>query len=218
MLFIKKILKNLYESHRIGVTTSKTLLWLYVKKDLPKIRGKLGVDLAGGNMGTKRFFSTKKYISVDINQNKLDEGKKNNPDAVAINSKIQDYMKNYQEEKPELLVCLQTFGINTIFQNEETLDVVKMMYNFLKPGGSMIFNAGEFSLNLNKFEQELTPYLKSKFKKVDRKFYGAWILYNKSISGPYKLIFAYIMYIFPFLTKIFSIKQKYVYFCCKNKI
>ena len=215
---MNKILKKLYKSYRIGITTSKTLLWLYVKKDLPKIKGKLGIDLAGGSMMTKKFFSTEKYISVDIDQNKLDSGKKNNPDAEAINSKIQDFMKNYQQEKPELLVCLQTFGINTIFQHDETIDVVKMMCDFLKFGGSMIFNAGDFSLNLNSLEKELTPFLKEKFKKVDIKFYGVWISYNKRIYGPYQLFLAYIMYMFPFLNKIFGFKEKYIYFCCKNKM
>jgi hypothetical protein len=215
---MKKILKKFYKSHRIGLTTSKTLLWLYVKKDLPKIKGKLGIDLAGGSMRTKRFFSTEKYISVDIDQNKLDDGKKNNADAEAINCKIQDFMKSYKQYKPELLVCLQTFGINTIFQHEETIDVVKMMYNFLKKGGSMIFNAGEYSLDLYTLEKELTPFLKKKFKKVDKKFYGDWISHKKNIYGPYQLFLAYIIYLFPFLNRIFSFKQKYVYFCCKDKI
>ena len=215
---MKKILKHLYKSHRIGVTTSKTLLWLHVKKDLPKIKGELGIDLAGGSMMTKRFFSTDRYISVDIDQEKLDEGKKNNPNAEAINCKIQDFMKIYQKERPELLVCFQTFGINNIFQHEETQEVVKMMTNFLKPGGSMIFNAGEFSLNLDVLDKELTPFLNRNFKKVDKKFYGAWISnINKNIPGPYQLILAYIMFMFPFLNRIFNIKQRYIYFCCKNK-
>jgi hypothetical protein len=214
-----KIFKNLIQTHRIGLISSKTLLWLYVKRDLPKLKGKLGIDLAGGGMKTKRFFSTKKYISVDIDQKKLDDGKKEHPDAIAVNDKIQIYMQNQYNEKPDVLVCLQTFGINTLFDHDETLDVAKMMHNFLKPGGSMILNAGEFLLDLDSLEKELTFFLKDKFKSIDKVFYGD-IISHKQINLPWyiQLIYAYTMYTMPLLGKIFGIKQKSVYFCCKEKL
>ena len=65
-----------YRSHRIGLSAGKTLLWIWVKSDLPKIRGEIGIDLAGGSMVNKRFFRTKKYICVDIDRNELELGKK----------------------------------------------------------------------------------------------------------------------------------------------
>ena len=214
-----KILNNFIKSHRIGLILSKTLLWLYVRKDLPKLKGKLGIDLAGGGMKTKRFFSTEKYISVDIDQKKLDEGKKQNPDAIVVNSKIQNYMQNQYNEKPDVIVCLQTFGTNALFNHDETLDVVKMMHNFLKPGGSMIFNAGEFLLDLDPLEKKLTDFLKGKFKFVNKVFYGDIFSHKKRHLPWYiQLILAYTMYLMPLLGKIFGIKQKSVYFCCKKKL
>ena len=70
------LLKSFYRSHRFGGSAGKMLLWIWVRKDMPKIKGELGIDLAGGTMGNKHFFSTKKYICVDINQTGLDIGKK----------------------------------------------------------------------------------------------------------------------------------------------
>jgi hypothetical protein len=73
---MKKFLISFYRSHRISLSAGKTLLWIWVKNDLPKIRGEIGIDLAGGRMDTKCFFRTNKYICVDIDQNELKIGKK----------------------------------------------------------------------------------------------------------------------------------------------
>ena len=43
------LIKSFYKSHRIGSTSAKTLLWIWIKKDLSKIKGDTGVDLAGSN-------------------------------------------------------------------------------------------------------------------------------------------------------------------------
>ena len=79
---------------------------------MPKIKGKLGVDLAGGTMGNKHFFSTEKYVCVDIDKKDLEIGKSNNPDAIIRNSRLQEYLKDDSQEKPNVLVCFQTMGTN----------------------------------------------------------------------------------------------------------
>ena len=57
-----------------------------------------------------KHFKTKKYICVDINQIKLDEGKRRNPDAEVFNLTIQDYLKDNTENHDVLHV--QTMGTN----------------------------------------------------------------------------------------------------------
>ena len=52
---------------RVSSKLGKTLLWLWIKRDLSAMKGELGVDLAGGSMLNRRFFRTEKYISVDTN-------------------------------------------------------------------------------------------------------------------------------------------------------
>ena len=141
------LIKNFYRSHRLSKTPGKTLLWIWLKKDLSNVRGHLGIDLAGGSMANKRFFLVKNYICVDIDQKKLDSGKNKYPDAVAINSKIQDFMKNENNKKPDVLVCVQTMGTNLLFEHNETLKVIELMYNYLNHGGTMIFNIGSSVTN-----------------------------------------------------------------------
>ena len=88
----KKIIKLMTGSIRTGVTVSKSLLFLWLKKDLRSIKGKLGIDLAGGSMLNKKFFMTKKYICVDLDEKKLKQGSDNFPDAFPVNDKIENYM------------------------------------------------------------------------------------------------------------------------------
>ena len=130
-----KKLKDFYKSHRVGASVGKTLLWIWVREDLPKMKGDLGVDLAGGSMLTKRFFSTKKYISVDIDKKKLDLGRGRNLDAGTLNIKIQDFLKDEKKAAPDVLVCLQTMGTNNFFEHEETVDTVDAMCKSLKVEG-----------------------------------------------------------------------------------
>lgn len=171
---MKKFIKNLLGSPRIGSSAGKTLLFLWLKNDLKNLQGDIGVDLAGGQMLNKRFFFTKKYICVDIDQFELDEGKKINSDAIVFNSKIQEYMSNNSQEKASVLVCVQTMGTNKYFEHDETIKTIHQMYNFLKPGGSMIFNVGSARKNLDQIEKEIKISFNHKFKFVKIKRYGAF--------------------------------------------
>ena len=137
------LIKSFYRSHRIGSTSAKTLLWIWVKKDLSKIKGDTGADLAGGTMSNKKFFKTNKYICVDIDKGKLEKGKNNNLDAIAVNSKIQDFLKENQQINLDVLLCVQAMGTNRFFEHDEVLKVVSSMHNSLRKGGSMIFNVGK---------------------------------------------------------------------------
>ena len=215
---INKILKLLIGQTRIGVTASKTLLFLWLKNDLKLIDGELGIDLAGGSMMNKKFFMTKKYVCVDLDKQKLDQGVSNFPDALAVNDKIEDFIKTYNQEKPNLLVCIQTMGINNKFNHGHTLIIIKMIYNLLKPGGSMIFNIGNVGVNLSLIEKELDKLFKRKFKYIKIHSYG---FMNKTIKkpNPYLQFFlANLMNIIPPLRTCFGLNKTNIYCCFKKKL
>lgn len=216
---MKKLIKYLINSPRIGSSAGKTLLFLWIKNDLKDIKGALGVDLAGGSMRNKKFFSIDKYVCVDIDQSKLDKGKNENPDAISINSKIQDFMNNYNSNKPDVLLCVQTMGTNRFFEHEETLKVIKQMYYFLKPGGSMIFNVGSVNINLDLLENQIKEFLNQKFKSINIRAYGAFHITLKNRTHRFnRLILAYLMNFFLPLRTFFGFKKRKIYFVCKNKI
>jgi len=215
------LIKSFYRSHRIGSTSAKTLLWIWVKKDLSKTQGDTGADLAGGTMLNKRFFKTKKYICVDIDQKKLDIGKSANLDAVIINSKIQNFLQEDQKKKLDVLLCVQTMGANKFFEHDEIIEVVTSMYNSLKTGGSMIFNVGKEvgNLDLDLMENKLSLLLKGKFKYIDNQFYGfLHRSHNKSLPRPIVFCLAYLMNMLPPLRTLFGLKKDKLYYCCQGKI
>ena len=216
---MKKAIKYLLNSPRIGSSAGKTLLFIWIKNDLKNITGELGVDLAGGSMLNKRFFSTDEYVCIDIDQSKLDKGKNENSDAISINSKIQDFMNNKKQNKADVLLCVQTMGTNRFFEHEETLKVIKQMYCFLKPGGSMIFNVGSVNINLNNLENQIKEILNQKFKSIEIRTYGAFHTTHKNPTHRFnRLILAYLMNFFLPLRTFFGFKKRKIYFACKNKI
>jgi len=215
---INKILKLMIGQIRIGVTACKTLVFLWLKRDLRSIEGELGIDLAGGSMLNKKFFITKKYICVDIDKQKLKRGSDNFPDALAINDKIENFIKTYNQEKPDLLMCIQTMGINNKFDHSHTLIVIKMIYDLLKPGGSMVFNIGSFGVNLSLIEKELNEFFKIKFKFIKIRSYG---FMNKTIEKPNSYLhffLASLMNIFPPLRTCFGLNKTNIYCCFKKKL
>tara|TARA_B100000900_G_scaffold90825_1_gene74145 strand:- start:777 stop:1433 length:657 start_codon:yes stop_codon:yes gene_type:complete len=214
---LKKIFKSFFGPIRIGVNGNKTLLFLWLKKDLSKIYDEIGVDLAGGSMLNRKFFKTKKYICVDINQDKLNEGLLLNKDATAVNSKIENFMSNVNQKKPNLIVCVQTMGVNTNFNHEKTLEVIKMMFKFLENDGCLIFNLGN-KVNLKIIEEDLKIFFKNKFQTIEIRPYGAFKVTSKK---PYhfslRFLIAFLMDIFPPLRTFFGLKKNNLYYFCKNK-
>ena len=215
---IKKILKLMIGPIRTGVTVSKSLLFLWLKKDLRSIEGTLGIDLAGGSMVNKKFFMTKKYICVDLDEKKLKRGSNNYPDALTVNDTIENYMRTYNQEKPDLLVCIQTMGINEKFNHNQTLIVIKMIYDLLKPGGSMIFNIGNYMVNLDLIEMKLGELFNEKFKCIKIHSYG---FMDKTVQKPSSYLhffLANLMNIFPPLRTCFGLKKTNIYCFFKKKL
>ena len=212
-----KFLTSYSRSYRIGFSAGKTLLWIWVKEDLTKMKGDIGIDLAGGPMATKRFFSTSKYICVDIDKKELEKGLLEHPDAQIFNCRIQEFLKDNKQKKADVLVCLQTMGTTGSFEHDESFEVVKLMYYFLKPGGSMIFNFAQLK-NLNYHEKTFSNFLKDKFSSVNVKYYGAMHTTKiKKSPGLIRFFLAYLMHFFPPLRTMFGFQKKILYYCCTNK-
>jgi len=230
---------------RVSPKPAKTLLWIWVKKDLASMKGKIGVDLASGSMLNKPFFVTKNYIAVDVNKVKLDEGLVKYPDATVFNTTINDYLNNPKNESPDVLVCLQTMGTNQFFEHDETFSTIENMYRALRPGGGMIVNIGDFGVDLIDMERRLSELLHSKFASVRLRAYGAFDYgglqprweqvdgkFARRVGGGqrpkqtpihallarFALPIALLMHLVPPLRTGFGMRKSRLYYCCTGKI
>lgn len=216
---LKNLIITLLDNPRIGASAGKTLAYIWIRDDLKNIKSELGVDLGGGSMLNKKYFKTDKYICVDIDQSELNKGMIASPDATAINSRMQEYMKNNSEKKADLLLCIQTMGANSNFEHDETFEVIKQMYNFLKPGGSMIFNYGTKNMSSIHLENYISEFVNKKFQSIKIKKYGA---FHETVEKPMhtvnRLLLANLMKKFSPLRTLFGFKKRKIYFICKNKL
>ena len=216
---IKNLIKFLLGEPRIAPTSGKTLLYIWIKEDLKNFKGDLGVDFGGGTMQNKKYFATKKYVCVDSTKSELDKGLIENPDAIAVNMKMQDYMKKNLKEKADFLLCVQTMGSNHYFQHNETFETIKQMYLFLKPARNRVFNIGITDKSLNELKDQIVEFFNKKFQSLDVRDYGDFDIAPKKPSWPVIILFyAYLMKIFFPFRNLFNFKKNKIYFVCKNKL
>lgn len=193
---------------RFSKRPSKQLVWFFVHQDMKKSRGKItGIDMGCGEMLNYNLFETKKYIGVDLDNERLILGKKKYPQAAAVYSTIEDC----ENVHGDFVLCIQVFN-NIYFQKDRIMFALDKLTSMLNKNGSMIFNIGK---DVVKYENEIDAYLKSNFKKIKKKQYGAPFS-NNQYNSRLSLVIAVAMYFLPFIRKIGG--HDYVYYYCQNKI
>jgi hypothetical protein len=109
-------------------------------------------------------------------------------------------------------------GTHGFFEHNESVEVIKSMYQCLDTGGSMIFNI-LWKKDIDGIEQELSTFFDKKFEKVNFKFYGALHkTWKRPLPGLLRLILAYLMHLLPFLRTMFGLKKERLYYFCNNKL
>jgi hypothetical protein len=102
---------------------SKQLLFLLVDGFLRKRKTspyETALDLACGTMYFAPLVHARNYIGVDIDLERLREGKAEHPHAIIVQSKIEELPPNLSGD---VVMCLQCVGVNKHFDNRNALDV-----------------------------------------------------------------------------------------------
>ena len=192
-------------SLRFSTKPSKQLLWFWMMKDMRLSAGKnIGIDAACGSMRNRPGFRTNHYIGIDIDQERLDIGIEQFPEARAICNRIEDV----EGIKGDFLVCVQAFH-NKHFDSTKLLQVVQHLPNMLNPEGILIFNIGKKNIP---FENEIDNFLSTKFKTIQKKKYGRFSS-DMNMLSPFM---AMLMYFLPWLRRRRSHSK--VYYVCKGKV
>lgn len=184
---------------------SKQFLWQIICNYLLKRKYSSCIDVASSNFILYKYIKSKTYAALDIDSDAINFLQKNFSNIKTFHTSIEDFKTSL---KWELVLCLQTIGINSHYQNSNTLDNIDKLILLTQSKGELIFNIGPESINYkNKIEEKL----KNQFYNINKIEYGAFSS-NRNIF--ISIFLAYLMYYIPILRKI---NKNYCLFICKNK-
>lgn len=183
---------------------SKQLLWYWLMRDMKLSQSyEVGIDAGCGAMLNRPWFRTNKYIGIDIDEQRLIEGKAKYPEVVSIRSRLED-AKN---TTGDFILCVQVFA-NKHLDKTKTMNIVDSLVQMVSPGGVLIFNITKRNLP---YEMKIDAYLNQHFTRVKKRKYGAMSRQN-TILAP---VIAALMYFLPFLRH----RKEYtkIYYLCQDR-
>ena len=190
---------------RLSLKPAKQLLWLFLWRDMRHSRGmESGIDAGCGRMENKHLFQTARYIGIDVDQDRLAEAKRQNPDAEIICAPIEEV----RGVMGDMVLCVQVMH-NRFFKVENTVDAVTAMVNMVRPNGALIFNFGRPSFL---YEAEVDEVLAPAFVSVKKRKYGA-LSANQTIFAP---VLALAMFFIPALRKGREFRK--TYYLCRGRL
>lgn len=112
------------------------LLLLAHSEELKK-RFPVGVDVACNNFYNLPLFRVAKYVGTDIVRPDSEPVKRGVACAFILSDAV-------TEEIPrgDLMICLETIGITSLFKHSESVKVVKKMAASTNPAGTLVINVG----------------------------------------------------------------------------
>lgn len=167
----------------------------------------VGLDIACGKMNFRPQFHTKRYIGVDLDEERIKYGIKRFPDNTEGRvCKIEDMEVDLQGD---FVACIQAIGTNHRFNTENTMTCVNKLVAATREGGVLVFNTGEECIGC---DHDIKALLSQSFEDVRTIYYGA---FNIKTFRPISFILAYFMEFLPFLRTIG--KKKRILYICRNR-
>lgn len=152
---------------------SKQLLFLLVGRFLREHQYETAVDLACGTMSFANLVRARNYIAVDLDLERLREGKAENPHAIIVHSRVEELPTDISGD---LVLCLQCVGTNKHFDNQQAIKATEHIVAATRAGGDLVFNVGSGASGC--FE-EIDGRVKQAFVECRRFDYGR---FNRSVA------------------------------------
>ena len=113
-----------------------------VRRFLRRKRFDTALDLACGVMRMAPYITAKRYIGLDLDEEALSRGRRRGRDRQAVVSTIEGMPA---ELSGDLVLCLQTVGINRLARVDLTMTHIRRMIDATQPGGALVVNVGSLS-------------------------------------------------------------------------
>jgi SAM-dependent methyltransferase len=160
-----------------------------VNNFLKKLNFNRTLDLACGSMQLYDKIKTNNYLAVDIDPIELQIGSKKHQQAKYKLSSIEDFET---KKKFDLVVCLQTLGINSKFNLNNFDMVMKKISKLVVKNGYLVINLGPLIAKLE-MDSVLQKYILRKYYFIKVINYGVFdkhfdIFWYRIILFLYKFI------------------------------
>jgi len=168
---------------------SKSYMYRNVNNFLKKLNFNRTLDLACGSMQLYDKIKTNNYLAVDIDPIELQIGSKKHQQAKYKLSSIEDFET---KKKFDLVVCLQTLGINSKFNLNNFDMVMKKISKLVVKNGYLVINLGPLIAKLE-MDSVLQKYILRKYYFIKVINYGVFdkhfdIFWYRIILFLYKFI------------------------------
>jgi hypothetical protein len=209
---------------RRSFNPSKNLIWIWLSKDLKSMKPcSFGIDAACGNMQQFPIMKVENYIGFDIDEKSVSQGLENFPNASGFVCSLEKVLEQRNDLylKGDLVICIQTLGINSNFDSENLLTAVGNLIKLTAHSGTLIMNI-RWSKNEFKYQKfEIEKILKSNFSDIRSKSYGSFDSLSVPTNSKLNLLFitypiTIILYVFPFVRKFNIFRNNSTYFVCKK--
>ena len=145
---------------------SREFMYRRVRRFLRGKRFETALDLACGVMRMAPYISAERYIGLDLNEESLRRGMQRGRHRSAVVSTIEDMPADLGGD---LVLCLQTIGINRRASVELTMTHVERMIAATRAGGCLVANVGPLS---SAYFAPIEQELRRAFDRVESIEYG----------------------------------------------
>jgi len=197
--------------YRVSLRPAKSLLWLWLSRDMRYSKGKsTGIDAGCGPMGNRPLFRSDHYVGIDTDAASLQAGHTRHPEATTVLSAIEDATHIHGD----FVVCVQVIRINREFDVANDRLAIRALVGMCNLGGCLIVNLGSLGSSLKELESFVDGIVYKQFMQVEKRRYGA---FSTKMPKMASLLLAYLMLVVPPLRTGFGQKHRNTYYLCRNK-
>jgi len=198
--------------YRVSLRPAKSLLWLWLSRDMRHSKGKAtGIDAGCGPMGNRPLFRTDHYVGIDTDAVRLRAGHTRYPETTTVLSAIEDATHIHGD----FVVCVQVINTTAGFDTANECLAIRSLVEMCNLGGCLVVNLGSRGSSLKELESFVDDIVYKQFMQVEKRRYGA---FSTQMPRMASWLLAYLMLVVPPLRTAFGQKHRNTYYLCRNKI
>lgn len=177
----------------------------WMQRDLRHRRAEVAIDLGAGAMRNRPYIPAKRYVAVDIDPVRIEEGKTRFPDAEGYVGRIEDF--DYPGGA-DIVLCIQVL-LNKHFDPAATVPAINKGIALTRPGGCFLFTIGPRNAPA---ENEIDKIVQRNFASVEKVPFGRLDFISPYAAAP----IGYLGSLVRSIWEPADPASRRVYYCCSR--